>query len=205
MANNLFRSILQILLTMSDEHLQWVHGLLKKADDPLWRKRAEYLLTKEEPQPLPTWKHLQIGQLKNGHAYLRHLFDHGFHVSPKAREIMEYIGFLEKKSFRLVAVTPAELGLEGLCSMRQIYEAALSSGLVLCPPHIGPALRVVFRYEFEHNNLLIGMAPIMCTAHELHIFRLEANPGKFWLSTYQISEGEVHDSRVRWIFCLPKE
>ena len=61
---------------------------------------------------------------------------------------------------QLTVVSAAELGVEFEFALADVYNRARQLGLVLCPPEVGPQLRLDYRDQPLGESLTIAMEPI---------------------------------------------
>ena len=128
----------------------------------------------------PTWRTITIGTYK-GVERLRDDFDAaGLFIGDQADEAIGRPAFVfsnEKAHVELVIVSAAELGFEGPdASLAGIYARAQRLGFELCPPEVGPLLRIEYRSQPLGEFLHIAMKPVKTYAGDLIDFTV-ANGG----------------------------
>ncbi|MBV8510947.1 MAG: hypothetical protein JOZ94_00280 [Xanthobacteraceae bacterium] len=127
---------------------------------------------------IPIWKTIALGEYRDVSS-LRSAFDNSpCHVRIGV-SVDEAIGrptfpFAQSKvELDLVVVSVDELGFpEDGASLEAIYARALSIGLDLCPPDLGPALRLNYLDQPRGEFLHIAMRPVALYNRDLIDFSL---------------------------------
>ena len=78
-----------------------------------------------------------------------------------------------KQSLDLVRVTPKELGFVNFSKMDKIQRKAIGLGLKLCPPEVGPYLRLAYKDQPPYKSLTIAMKPVVDDRGEPIVFVLD--------------------------------
>lgn len=105
----------------------------------------------------------------------------------------------------LVMVTVAELGFKKGARRDQIYERAKELELELCPPEVGPQLRLQYRDQPNGEWVLIGMEPIADSGGDLDVFSVERDDSELWLDSDWGYPDDFWDADDRWVFRLPRK
>lgn len=134
------------------------------------------------------------------------------------------------RTVRLAVLTVRQLGLPGGATLTTVYRTALASGFELCPPEVGPALRLQYddgplglgKGAFDYLN--IAMEPIADKEGTRRIFGITAvgqppPPGdeeaEFYVAfdSFELIEpgsGDIpglpkgyEDPRTRFVFVIP--
>ncbi len=107
----------------------------------------------------------------------------------------------------LIRLKVKDLGLkQGNTTTDQLYQRAKELGLELCPPEIGPYLRLnyqeVFRREQPKDEYFyIGMKPITNSGGRLSIFSVGCNDdGDRWLDYFRAQPGSEWNLENEFIF-----
>ena len=135
------------------------------------------------------------------------LKDRGFNIGNWADDILGKPAFTaatEATEIDLVKVTVAELGFKKGARRDQIYERAKELGLELCPPEVGPQLRLQYHDQPNGEWLFIGMKPIADSVGNLLVFSVERNALELWLDGVWSRPGGVWDPGSRWVFRLSR-
>lgn len=102
-------------------------------------------------------------QQKSIEQILYTLFQRKHMVDPSAAEIMQKKPELfintPAREVNLVVTSLRSLGLTDGVEYKDIFAAADKAGLILCPPEVGPLLRLNYDQPFE-ETLVVGMQPI---------------------------------------------
>ena len=152
----------------------------------------------------PAWKVIKPGAYKSADDYRKALKETGFRVGDLANDMMKQPAFKivdEPIDVELVLVTVAELGFPQGATRKDIYDKALSLGLQLCPPEIGPALRLDYQDQPSGEYILVGMEPIVDSGGGPDVFRVKHDGSDQWLNAdYDLPAFVWHADR-RWVFC----
>ena len=155
------------------------------------------------------WKTIKLGTgLKTADDFRKALKDSGFNVSEWANDILGKPAFTaatEGTEVDLVKVTVAELGFKKGARRDQIYGRAKELGLELCPPEVGPQLRLQYKDQPNNEWVLIGMEPITGSGGGLHVFAVERHDSGLWLSSHWGNPGHVWHADNQWVFCRPRK
>lgn len=110
-----------------------------------------------------------------------------------------------KVDLDLVAVSVAELGFpEDGGSIADIYAHARSIGLELCPPDLGPALRLKYLNQPRGEFLHIGMRPVALYSRELVDFTV-GNDGVWLLLLGGDARSDlILGGAVQFVFVRPR-
>lgn len=116
----------------------------------------------------------------------RTLKQNGINVGGYTQQIMEKPEFVTLKSRELVDLIHlkvADLGFTDYPTTDQIYETARRFGLELCPPEVGPELRLKYADQPLNEWKYIAMKQITGSYGRPHVFRLVRHTGGLWLYT----------------------
>ena len=176
-------------------------------DDGVRRFLAGELVVKETERQLKVWKTIKLGTgLKTADDFRRALKDDGFNISDWASDILGKPAFKaadEDTEVDLVKVTVAELGFKNGARHNQIYERAKELGLGLCPPEVGPQLRLQYQDQPNGEWILVAMEPIVDSDGDPYVFRVARHGSGLWLDSDWGSPGSFWDPGPRWVFCRP--
>jgi len=154
-----------------------------------------------------TWKTIKLGTgLKTAEEFRRVLRDGEFRLSDWASDILGKPAFKaadEETEVDLVKVTVAELGFKKGARRNQIYERARDLGLELCPPEVGPQLRLQYQDQPNGEWILVAMEPIVDSDGDPRLFLVERSDSGLWLSSFWGDPGGFWDAGRQWVFCRP--
>lgn len=106
----------------------------------------------------------------------------------------------------LVKVTIAELGFVNDSTNEQIYKRAQESGLELCPPEVGPQLRLQYKNQSNGEQLFIAMEPIVViSGTHMGVFSVECKDSEMWLKTESGIPIRFRDNDNYWVFVRPRK
>jgi hypothetical protein len=110
------------------------------------------------------WKRITLGTHKGVNAFRQALEDARMRVGDSADEILGRPAFPYSKTkmdVDLVVLSVAELGFEdGWASLADVHRRAARLGFELCPPDVGPQLRLAYVDQPVGEFLQIAMAPV---------------------------------------------
>ena len=176
-------------------------------DDGVRRFLAGELVVKETERQLKVWKTIKLGTgLKTADDFRRALKDDGFNISDWASDILGKPAFKaadEDTEVDLVKVTVAELGFKNGARHNQIYERAKELGLGLCPPEVGPQLRLQYQDQPNGEWILVAMEPIVDSDGYPYVFSVEHHDSELWLYGGWGSPDDFWAPGRRWVFCRP--
>ena len=174
-------------------------------EDGMKRFLSDELVVKEIERKFNVWKTINLGTGLNPaiHAPAK-----GFNISNRADDILGKPAFsaaTEATEVDLVKVTVAELGFKKGARRDQIYERAKELGLELCPPEVGPQLRLQYQDQPNGEWILIGMEPIAGSGGYLFVFCVERSASGLWLSGGWSFPDRVWGPACLWVFSLPRK
>jgi hypothetical protein len=162
-------------------------------------------------QTLTVWKTIKIGIYKNAGEYHKVLKSAGYGIAPWAKDVLTN-GIFGKAKFAcakqvsdidLVVVSVADLGFKEMVHHNQICERALELGLELCPPEVGPALRLSYKDQPNKEALIVGMKPIKGSDDRSMVFILEHSENMLWLHGNTVGRDSWRHFDLRFVFVQP--
>jgi hypothetical protein len=110
------------------------------------------------------WRKITIGARKGVDGYRDALEAASIKIGDDADEILGRPAFPYSKArldLELAVISVAELGIEpSAASLSNVYRRAGQVGLELCPPEVGPQLRIDYRDQPRGEALHIAMLPV---------------------------------------------
>lgn len=100
----------------------------------------------------------------------------------------------------LVVVSVAELDFKDGATQKDIYKRALELGLYVCPPEVGPQLRLQYKDQPMGEWLFIGMEPIPDSFGRPIIFNVGHDNYGFWLHGLNSYPDFFWGGSFRWVF-----
>ena len=114
-----------------------------------------------------TWKTIRIGDgLEEAQDFRNALQRQGYGLNFHADEILGKAVFKASDKLTeigLANVSVAKLGFKDRVNISEVHRKALSLGLQLCPPEVGPQLRLQYQYQPGGENIIVGMEMIPCS------------------------------------------
>ncbi|HCR41789.1 TPA: hypothetical protein DIV45_00210 [Patescibacteria group bacterium] len=152
----------------------------------------------------PIWKPIKLGTgLKNRNDFVNAIEKAGGRVRDWAKDLLGRPGFTvssELTEVNLVIVTGSDLGFTKAMPRKDIYEKALSLGYKLCPPEVGPQLRLQYMDQPKGEWLLVAMEPIVDSRDGPCLFDVEHDDDGLWLICYCDCPDDVWVAGGRWVF-----
>lgn len=142
---------------------------------------------------------------KTGEEYKKTIESDGMLVSSYAESVLNKMEKLKSnEKVDLVSFSVAQLGFEGNATTDQIYAKAEELGLELCPPQVGPELRLTYKDQPYNDYLRIAMKQITDSGGYPHVFGLDRDGGGLWLDdSWAKPDGEWYPGR-KFVFRIRK-
>src|SRR3989344_1903021 len=155
------------------------------------------------------WRPLKLGTgLRSADNFRKDLKKSGYKISGWANDILgkpEFIVTSTKEvEVGLVNISVAELGFPNGATCKEIYQKVTELGLELCPPEVGPQLRLQYRDQPMNEQLLIGMEPLTVSDGDLYVFYVGRDDDGRWLDGSYGNADHVWYGDDRWVFLLRK-
>jgi hypothetical protein len=155
----------------------------------------------------PIWRTTTLGSHKGVDSYRDALDAAKMKIGDAADEILgrpafHYVG--EKTELELTLVSAAELGVESESPLSEVYRRATQLGLALCPPEVGPQLRLDYRDQPVGESLLIAMEPVKTYHGEPTILSLMNFGSGLALVGSDGRPESMVSGYLRFVFALPK-
>lgn len=165
--------------------------------------------TPKETPRFNIWKTIKLGTgLKTAKDFHKALMSNGFKTSEWANEILGklYLTAASKETeVDLIVVTVAELGFKRDALRDQIYKRAKELGLELCPPEVGPQLRLQYPDQPNGERVLIGMEPITDFDGYPGVFVVRCGDLGPWLDNGWSRPNFVWFHSDQWAFVRPRK
>ena len=156
---------------------------------------------------IPIWRTITLGAHTGVDAYRDALDAAGIKVGVAADELLGRPAFAYatmKLEVELAIVSVAELGLDAEASSQsEIYLRAKRVGLELCPPEVGPRLRLDYRNQPLGDALDVAMEPVATYSGEPTILALVNFGSGLALIGSDGRSGAMVPRNRRFVFALP--
>lgn len=157
----------------------------------------------------PAWrtKVVKLGtDIKDARGFLKVIrkSDSGMAISTSPVDVLYHPTFTvapEPTEVTLVVVSVGELGFLDGALLADIYASAKKRGLELCPPEVGPQLRLQYPDQPEDECLIIAMEPIVDANDMPVLFRLDYIYNSRCLNGY-LARGQWQADML-FVFWLP--
>ena len=179
---------------------------LEGKDGEMWLRGLKRFLRKESPWEKPEiFRTIEIGAYKDVECLRKDLRESGARIGMWGRDILNKIELSQsKRSMDLVVLSVEELGFPGGAQLRDIYKAANSQGLDLCPAEVGPQWCLQSQDQPEGEWLIIAMEPIKDSSGGLDLFSVGRGGDDRWLGDYYGDPGSFWDAEDRFVFVRRK-
>jgi hypothetical protein len=129
------------------------------------------------------------------------------HLEALANEIIGRPAFAlsrTKSELDLVVLSVFELGLKQGASIKDIYARAELLGFALCPPEVGPQLRLQYLDQPQGELLHIAMQPIARYNGDLVLLDIENGDHGLVLFGYTSTAADIMYSSALYVFVKPR-
>ena len=155
-----------------------------------------------------TWKTIQLGTgLQTADDFRKEVVKAGMKIGDWANDILGKPAFTATTSeteVELVVASVAELGFKDGATRKDIYVRAQELGLDLCPPEVGPQLRLQYTDQPKGEWLVIAMEPITDSDGDLSLFYVGHDGDERWLSASHGYPGDFWCGHFRFVFLRRK-
>lgn len=124
-----------------------------------------------------------------------------------AQQIMkksEFTTLKSRETFDLIHLKVSDLGFTTNPTTKELYERAKLLGLDLCPPEIGPELRLKYKDQPLGEWKYIAMKPIIDSGGHPDVFELVRDDGGLWLLSRWTNPDGPWSLVDEMVFCLRK-
>jgi hypothetical protein len=108
-----------------------------------------------------------------------------------------------EKSIDLVKLSLQQLRLE-ITSYANVLSAGIAQGLALCPPEVGPELRIQYANQREGESLEIAMLPLPGFGSGGLVFCVERTFEGMWLSGANAAAQRANWTGAYFVFSRPR-
>src|SRR5262245_35960606 len=153
------------------------------------------------------WRTTTLGSHKGVDSYRDALDAAKMKIGDAADEILGRPAFhyvRERTEVELTLVSAAELGVESESHLSDVYQRATQLGLALCPPEVGPQLRLDYRDQPVGESLLIAMEPVKTYYGALTILALMNFGSGLALVGSDGRDEFMVPGYLRFVFAIPK-
>ena len=154
------------------------------------------------------WKTIKLGTgLKTASDFRKEVVKAGMKIDDWANDILGKHDLVVAGSVtevELIACSVAELGFKDGAICKDIYVRAQELGLDLCPPEVGPQLRLRYTDQPKGEWLVIAMEPITGSGGNLSLFVVGRDGVGRWLKACDGSPDGFWDGYYRFVFLRRK-
>ncbi|OGZ09827.1 MAG: hypothetical protein A3C14_00355 [Candidatus Lloydbacteria bacterium RIFCSPHIGHO2_02_FULL_50_18] len=168
----------------------------------IFQSNIEHIYTTFPEGKLQTYN-IEIGG-KAKEEYLNALTEKNIKIGTYAQQLLESPEFVTLPSgehIALVRLTVFDLGLSQGATTDEIYKRANEWGLELCPPEVGPALRLA---TDNPEWMRIGIKQISVRDGYPNIFNLYRNDDGLWLNTSHAEPSGRWSASYQFVFRIRK-
>jgi hypothetical protein len=187
--------------------LNSLNDVLAGDNGDYWLAALNRFLRKENPWPAVGRTLMIIGLpiYKSAAEIVSVLESAGCKVSDWARDILVRMPLATTvMEVELVEVSVRELGFTVTSRYDDICARAASFGLDLCPPEVGPALRLTYKNQPVGEWFYVAMKSIAASDGDLGVFEVECDSGGRWLNADCGNPGNLFIPGDRLVFVRRK-
>jgi hypothetical protein len=167
-------------LGVEKRHLELIRKDPKRASVVAQTMIAGYVLVEPSLTAFQPWRIIKLGTgQKTANDFRKAIKKANCKVSDWASDILgkpEFsVAATKEIEVDLVNISVSELGFPNGATREKIYKRAQELGLQLCPPEVGPQLRLQYKDQPMNEWLLIGMKPVTGSDGNLKVFNVERN------------------------------
>lgn len=145
-------------------------------------QNIEHIYT-QFPEEKISRKNIEITTTKTSEQYTKDLEKEGYLVSSWALDILNKMEVLKQnENIDLVTLSVRQLGFPNSATLQEIYDRAKEFGLGLCPPQVGPELRLNYKNQPNNEWLTIAMESVIGHG-DWRLFRVRRGGSGSWLDT----------------------
>jgi len=153
------------------------------------------------------WKTITIGNTARDQ-FKQALQDASMNVSDWAADMMKQDAFTvvdKEEQVGLVNVSVDELGFDSATRYNAICARAKERGLELCPPEVGPQLRLQYLDQPLGEWVRVAMEAIRDSGGGLHVFHVAHPNAGLWLGSSSDGPGDLWPPDDRFVFRACKQ
>lgn len=166
--------------------------------------KAEVLAT----DPITSiWKTITIGNISRD-KFIPTLKEHGMNVSDWSADMMKQDAFTvvdKEEQINLVNISVADLGFDQATRYDAICQRAKERGLELCPPEVGPQLRLQYLDQPFGEWIRVAMEAIRGSDVDLDVFVVGHDDDGLWLHSRYGNPDDLWDPDDRFVFRARKQ
>jgi hypothetical protein len=142
---------------------------------------------------------------KTSKEYTEELLKQGYKTSDWAQDILNKVEPLkQKEEINIVSFSVEQLGFSNGATLQEIYNKAKELGLELCPPQVGPELRLNYKDQPNGEYLRIAMESISDSDDSPRLFGVHRYGSESWLDGGSGGLGYRWDGGRRFVFRFRK-
>lgn len=143
---------------------------------------------------------------KTGDEYTKELKKEGNKINDHAQDILNKLETLKQnESIDLVSFSVKQLGFPKGATLQEIYNKAKEFGLELCPPQVGPELRLNYKDQPDNEYLKIAIELLSDRDGDPVLFSVERVFSEPRLYNYRGRLDDPWHSTTRFVFCSRKD
>ena len=166
--------------------------------------RGETVVVRRTPLDFKVWKSVKLGTgLGDINTFSMALKFGKLRISDWARDMFTQPDFataVEEVEVDLVNIAVEDLGLAKGAVYKDICIRALEQGLQLCPPEVGPQLRLQYVHQPSEEWLRVAMKAIADSGGDLRIFAVGHGRGELWLDSVDGRPVSFYEPQHRFVF-----
>lgn len=170
----------------------------------LQKALREALCPPEATPVFRVWKTITIGT-KSVKELRKEILRDGMKIGSRASDILDKVEVCPKPmKLDLVVLSVKELGFKSDATYSEICAKAKSLALELCPPEVGPQLRLQYQDHPKGKWIVIAMEAIRDSSDYLSLFDVGRDGDGVWLDAFNGSPGHLWEARHCFAFVSRK-
>ncbi len=155
--------------------------------------------------------HIRREQIEIGGSTTKELEDllekKGMQIVSHARSMMHSAEFTttpNPEEVKLIRLRVVDMGFPNTVTTQEIFNRAISLGLELCPPEVGPQYRLHYTNQPMHEWVYVGMKTISDSDGDPSVFNVGRDDDGTWLDNYWAGPDDRGFSYGLFVFRLRK-
>ncbi len=142
---------------------------------------------------------------KKPEQYTKEITDKGMQITDYTKDLLSKVETLKNnENINLVSFSVASLGFPNGATLQEIYNKANELGLDLCPPQVGPEIRLSYTDQPNGDYLVIAMNSIADRDGNPFLFSVSHSDSELYLSHNYGEPDSKYLSYSRFVFSLRK-
>lgn len=178
---------------------KWNPEIMKKIPDTI-----EYLY-ESFPEKKILKRNIEL-TTKNPKEYTQELLSEGYKIENIAQDLLNKLEPIkQKENIDIVSFSVEQLGFPNGARLQEVYDKAKEFGLELCPPQVGPELRLNYKNQPYDEDLTIATEPFVGINYFPLLFGVHRSNSGSWISDIHGQLGLHGRGDHRYVFRFRKD